>query len=45
MFMGNELRIDEGMTDYHILTTYVRDILHGKIGAKYAKAEGRIMVL
>ena len=29
MFMGNELRIDEGMTD-HILTTYAG--YHGKIG-------------
>lgn len=45
MFMGNELRIDEGMSDYHILTTYVRDILHGKISAKYAKTEGRITVI
>ena len=45
MFMGNELRIDEGMSDYHILTTYVRDILHGKISAKYAETEGRITVL
>ncbi len=44
MFMDNELTIDEGMTDYEILMTYLTDELNGTVGNEYALPQGRIEI-
>lgn len=44
MFMDNELTIDEGMTDYEILMTYLTDELNGTVGDAYALPQGRIEI-
>ena len=44
MFMDNELTIDEGMTDYEILMTYLTDVLNGTVGDAYALPQGRIEI-
>ncbi len=44
MFTDNELTIDEGMTDYEILMTYLTDGLNGTVGDEYAEPQGRIEI-
>ncbi len=44
IFMDNELTVDEGMTDYEILMTYLTDELNGTVGEEYALPQGRIKV-
>lgn len=44
MFMDKPLTVDEGMTDYEILETYIRENLGGVIGKEYEKPQGRITV-
>lgn len=44
MFMDNPLLIDEGMLDYQVLVTYVRDYLGGTVGSEYGSPQGRILV-
>ena len=40
MFMDNEFLFSEGMQDYQVLTTYMTEILNGRIDERYAKTEG-----
>lgn len=44
MFMDNVFLMEEGMADYQVLITYMQEGLNGKIDARYAKTEGRILV-
>lgn len=44
MFMDKPLTIDEGMTDYRILETYITEQLGGVIGREYEEPQGRIVV-
>jgi len=44
MFMDNEIVVDESMSDYQVLITYITDYLGGTIKATDAKIEGRITV-
>lgn len=44
MFMDKPLTIDEGMPDYEILETYLRDHLGGVIGTEYETPQGRITI-
>ena len=44
MFMDNSLDVDEGMTDYQVLITYINDYLGGSIGEEYDEPQGRIVV-
>ena len=44
MFADNELVIDEGMSDYQILTTYITDDMHGRLSRLYSDTDGRITV-
>lgn len=44
MFMDKPLVVDEGMADYEILETYIRENLGGVIGREYEKPQGRIIV-
>ncbi|MCM1049451.1 MAG: bifunctional metallophosphatase/5'-nucleotidase [Clostridiales bacterium] len=45
MFTDNQFIIDEGMSDYQVLSTYIREHLGGTIGDEYSKEQGRIKVL
>lgn len=45
MFADNPLVIDEGMSDYQILTAYVKEHLGGVVGSDYEKPQGRIQVI
>lgn len=45
MFTDNEPIIDEGMKDYEILITYLRDVLDGTVGNEYALPQGRIEII
>ncbi|MCM1266564.1 MAG: bifunctional metallophosphatase/5'-nucleotidase [Bacteroidales bacterium] len=45
MFADDQLLIDEGMSDYQVLSTYIREHLGGTIGDEYGKEQGRIKVL
>lgn len=44
MFMDKPLTVDEGMADYEILETYIRENLGGVIGREYEKPQGRIVI-
>ncbi len=44
MFMDCPLIVDEGMVDYQILITYIRETLDGSIGAAYQEPQDRITV-
>lgn len=44
MFMKKPLSIDEGLTDYLILETYIQENLGGVIGKEYEKPQGRIEI-
>lgn len=44
MFMDKPLTIDDGLTDYVILETYIRDTLGGVIGKEYENPQGRIVI-
>lgn len=44
VFKDNELLMDEGMSDYQVVITYIVDHLNGIIGDKYKDIEGRITV-
>ena len=44
MFMDNELTVDEGMIDYEILMTYLKNELNGTVGDEYALPQGRIVI-
>lgn len=44
MFMNQPLTVDEGLTDYVVLETYIRDSLNGVIGKEYEKPQGRITI-
>lgn len=44
MFMEKPLTIDEGLTDYLILETYIQESLGGVIGKEYEKSQGRIEI-
>lgn len=44
MFMDKPLTIDDGLTDYVILETYIRDTLGGVIGKEYESPQGRIVI-
>lgn len=44
MFMDQPLTVDEGLTDYVVLETYIRDSLNGVIGKEYEKPQGRITI-
>ncbi len=44
MFMDNELTVDEGMLDYEILMTYLKDGLNGTVGNEYALPQKRIEI-
>ncbi len=43
-FSDNKLLIDEAMSDYQVLLTYIADCLNGDLGDKYAAPEGRITI-
>ena len=43
-FSDNELLINEGMSDYQVLITYIVDCLGGNIGEVYSDIEGRITI-
>lgn len=43
MFQGDEILINESMSDYQVLITYITDFLHGDLSA-YAEPQGRITV-
>lgn len=44
IFTDNVFLIDEGMTDYDALLSYVTDLLGGTVGSQYAATEDRITV-
>lgn len=44
MFMEKPLTIDEGLTDYLVLETYIQENLDGVIGKEYEKPQGRIEI-
>ena len=44
MFMDNVFLMEEGMADSQVLILYMQEGLNGKIDARYAKTEGRILV-
>lgn len=44
MFMDKPLTIDDGLTDYKILETYLHDYLGGVIGTEYETPQGRITI-
>lgn len=44
MFMGDQLLMDEGMVDCEALINYIKDTLHGSLGAKYSAPDGRITI-
>ncbi|MBE6693023.1 MAG: bifunctional metallophosphatase/5'-nucleotidase [Ruminococcaceae bacterium] len=43
-FTDNKLLINEGISDYQVLITYIVDVLGGKIGDAYSSPEGRITI-
>ena len=43
MFQGDEILINESMSDYQVLITYITDVLNGDLTA-YAEPQGRITV-
>ncbi len=43
MFQGDEILINESMSDYQVLITYITDVLNGDLSA-YAEPQGRITV-
>ena len=43
-FSDNKLLVDEALSDYQVLITYISEYLGGNIGEEYASAEGRITV-
>lgn len=42
MFLDNELLMDEGMSDYQALVSYITEL--GQLGDRYSETEGRINV-
>ena len=44
MFADNVFLMEEGMADYQVLITYMKEALNGKIDTRYEKTEGRIQV-
>jgi len=44
LFDDNKLLIDESISDYEVLISYISNQLDGVIGAQYAKTEGRITI-
>lgn len=44
MFMNQPLTVDEGLTDYLVLETYIQENLDGVIGKEYEKPQGRIEI-
>lgn len=44
VFADNELLIDEGISDYQALMTYLTDQLNGELEEKYSAVEGRITI-
>lgn len=44
IFMDNNLLLDEGMSDYQVVISYIVDYLNGVIDEKYESTEGRITV-
>lgn len=44
MFADNHYVIDEGMSDYEILISYLTDYLNGALGEAYAGTDGRIVI-
>ncbi len=43
-FSDNKLLVDEALSDYQVLITYISEYLGGNIGEEYASPEGRITV-
>lgn len=43
-FNDNEFIIDEGMSDYQMLITYITEELNGSLSEKYSSTEGRIII-
>ena len=44
MFADNKFIMDEGMLDYQVLITYIKDNLNGRLGEKYSSTDGRITI-
>ena len=43
-FMDNNFLIQEGISDYQVLTQYIRDVLQGNLSEAYSEPQGRITV-
>lgn len=44
VYMDNNLLMDEGMSDYQVIITYIFDYLNGIIDERYEETEGRISI-
>lgn len=44
LFIDNALAMENGLSDYQVLITYLNDYLFGELGSRYSDTEGRIMV-